>query len=98
MSTRLADPDGTAYPHVLQVIMALTSVALESRECTLHYVRKRKQRCVAGVFLILRLALHFNRRYYEVKDRWIDAMGCIGLVYPNFVIFIILGPRGILVF
>jgi hypothetical protein len=34
----------------------------------------------------------------EVKDRWIDATGCIGPFYPNFSIFIVLGPRGILVF
>jgi hypothetical protein len=34
----------------------------------------------------------------EVKDRLIDAMGYIGPFYPNFPIFIVLGPRGILVF
>jgi hypothetical protein len=33
----------------------------------------------------------------EVKDGRIDATGCIGLVYPNFVIFLVLVPRGILV-
>jgi hypothetical protein len=25
-------------------------------------------------------------------------MGCIGLFYPNFVVFIVFGPKGILVF
>jgi hypothetical protein len=34
----------------------------------------------------------------EAKDGWIDVMGCIRLFYPNFAIFIVLGPRGILVF
>jgi hypothetical protein len=34
----------------------------------------------------------------EVEDGWVDATGCIGLFYPNFVIFIVLDPKGILVF
>jgi hypothetical protein len=41
-----------------------------------------------------------SRRSYkdEVKDRRVDAMGCIRLFYPYFIVFIVLGPRGILVF
>jgi hypothetical protein len=34
----------------------------------------------------------------EAKDGWINVMGYIRLFYPNFAIFIVLGPRGILVF
>jgi hypothetical protein len=34
----------------------------------------------------------------EAEDGWVNAMGCIGLFYPYFTIFIVLGPRGILVF
>jgi hypothetical protein len=34
----------------------------------------------------------------EVQDRRGDAMGCIGPFYPNFTIFIVLGPSGVLVF
>jgi hypothetical protein len=34
----------------------------------------------------------------EAEDGHVDAIGCIGLFYPNFVIFIVLGPKGILVF
>jgi hypothetical protein len=34
----------------------------------------------------------------EAEDGWINAMDCIGLFYPNFVIFVVLGPWGILVF
>jgi hypothetical protein len=37
-------------------------------------------------------------RRVEAEDRRVDAMGYIGLFYPNFVVFIVLGPRGILVF
>jgi hypothetical protein len=34
----------------------------------------------------------------EAKHEWVDAIGCIRLFYPYFVIFVVLGPRGILVF
>jgi hypothetical protein len=33
----------------------------------------------------------------EAEDRRVDMMGCVGPFYPNFAIFIILCPRGILV-
>jgi hypothetical protein len=34
----------------------------------------------------------------EAENGWVDAMGCTGPFYPNFIVFIVLGPRGILVF
>jgi hypothetical protein len=37
-------------------------------------------------------------RVDEAKDGGGDAMGYIRLFYPNFVVFIVLDPRGILVF
>jgi hypothetical protein len=33
----------------------------------------------------------------EAEDGRVDAMGCIGLFYTNFVIFIVLGYKDILV-
>jgi hypothetical protein len=33
----------------------------------------------------------------ETEDGWVDAMGCIRLCYPYFVVFTVFGPRGILV-
>jgi hypothetical protein len=33
----------------------------------------------------------------EVEDGWVNAMGCIGLFYPKFVVFIVLGHKGSLV-
>jgi hypothetical protein len=33
----------------------------------------------------------------EVENRWVDVMGCIGLFYPNFAIFVVLGYKGSLV-
>jgi hypothetical protein len=34
----------------------------------------------------------------EAEDGRVDAIGCIGLFYPNFAVFTVLGPRDILVF
>jgi hypothetical protein len=33
----------------------------------------------------------------EAKDRWVDVMDYIGLFYPNFTVFVILGHKGNLV-
>jgi hypothetical protein len=36
-----------------------------------------------------------SRRLFgdEAEDGWVDAMGCIILFYPNFVIFVVLGHK-----
>jgi hypothetical protein len=34
----------------------------------------------------------------EAEDRWVDATGCIGPFYLNFIIFYVLCVRDILVF
>jgi hypothetical protein len=36
--------------------------------------------------------------HVEVEDGQVDATDCIGPFYHSFAIFIVLGPRGILVF
>jgi hypothetical protein len=33
----------------------------------------------------------------KAEDGWVDATGCIGLFYPNFIIFVVLGYSGNLV-
>jgi hypothetical protein len=33
----------------------------------------------------------------EAEDGWVDAIGCIGLFYPKFVIFFVLGHKDSLV-
>jgi hypothetical protein len=33
----------------------------------------------------------------EAEDERVDVIGCIGLFYPNFIIFIVLGHKGSLV-
>jgi hypothetical protein len=47
---------------------------------------------------VVHIASSQRSREDEVKDGWVDAMSYIGLFYPNFAIFIVLGPRGIVVF
>jgi hypothetical protein len=41
-----------------------------------------------------------SRRLSRVKaeDGWVDVTGCVRPFYPNFVIFYVLVPRGILMF
>jgi hypothetical protein len=33
----------------------------------------------------------------EAEDKRVDAMGCIGLFYPNFTVSVVLGHKGSLV-
>jgi hypothetical protein len=44
------------------------------------------------------MASSWRTRKDEVEDERVNAMGYIGLFYPYFTIFIVLDPRGILVF
>jgi hypothetical protein len=37
-------------------------------------------------------------RRTEAENGRVDVMGCIKLLYPNFIVFYILDPRNILVF
>jgi hypothetical protein len=34
----------------------------------------------------------------QVEDGWVDVMGCVGPCYHYFAVFLVLGPRGIVVF
>jgi hypothetical protein len=36
-------------------------------------------------------------RRSQVEDGWVNAMGCVETYYPYFVVFILLGPKGIVV-
>jgi hypothetical protein len=47
---------------------------------------------------VVHVASSRRSRKDEAEDGRVDAMGCIRLFYPYFAIFIVLGPRGILVF
>jgi hypothetical protein len=47
---------------------------------------------------VVHVASSRRSREDEIKDGRVDAMGCIGPFYPYFIVFIVLGPRVILVF
>jgi hypothetical protein len=76
-------------------VFLLSLFHLENRVCLSRGVqvagaaRRAAMRTVAGVGDLVR------RR--QVEDGWVNAIGCVGPCYPTFVIFNILGPRGIVV-
>jgi hypothetical protein len=47
---------------------------------------------------VVHVAPSRRSRENKIEDGWVDAIGCVGLLYPKIVIFYVLGPRGILVF
>jgi hypothetical protein len=51
-----------------------------------------------GTVRMVHVALLLRYCGVEAKDKRIDVTGCIRLFYLNFIIFIVLGSKGILVF
>jgi hypothetical protein len=51
-----------------------------------------------GVAWMVHMASSRRLHQVEAKDGQVDSMGCIVPFYPNFVIFYVLGHRGILFF
>jgi hypothetical protein len=51
-----------------------------------------------GMVWMVHIASSWMSYGVEAKNGWVDAMDCIGLFYPNFIVFIVLGTKGILVF
>jgi hypothetical protein len=47
---------------------------------------------------MVHVASSWRLRQIDAEDERVDATGCIGPFYPNFAVFIVLGPNGILVF
>jgi hypothetical protein len=47
---------------------------------------------------MVHVASSWRSRADETENRQVDAMGYVGPCYPYFEIFIVLGPRGIVVF
>jgi hypothetical protein len=37
-------------------------------------------------------------RWDAAEGGRVDATGCVGPFYPNFIVFIVLGPKGIVIF
>jgi hypothetical protein len=46
---------------------------------------------------MVHVASSWSSRGDEFEDRRVDATGCIGLFYPNFAVFIVLGHKDSLV-
>jgi hypothetical protein len=51
-----------------------------------------------GVVRMVHIASSWRSCGVEAEDGWVNAIGCIGLFYPNFAVFAVLGHRVILVF
>jgi prepilin signal peptidase PulO-like enzyme (type II secretory pathway) len=51
-----------------------------------------------GVVWMVQVASSWKLRGDEVEDGRVDVMDCIRHFYPNFVVFTILGPKGISIF
>jgi hypothetical protein len=51
-----------------------------------------------GLAWMVHMASSWRLRRVKAEDGWVDVMGYIRPFYPNFVVFYLLGPRGILVF
>jgi hypothetical protein len=51
-----------------------------------------------GVERMVHMTSSRRLRRVEAEDGRVDGMGCIGPFYPNFIVFIVLGTRGILIF
>jgi hypothetical protein len=47
---------------------------------------------------VVHMAPSWWLRRDQVEDGWVDAMGCVRPCYPYFIIFYVLGPRGIVIF
>jgi hypothetical protein len=66
--------------------------------CGLHHAQGDKEHGFLGSASKPRLEFESQRsRGDEVEYGRVDAMGCIGLFYPNFAIFAVLGHKGSLV-
>jgi hypothetical protein len=51
-----------------------------------------------GAVRMVHVVSSWRLRRVEAEDGWVDATGCIKLFFPNFVIFVVLGLRDVLVF
>jgi hypothetical protein len=83
------DEDGVGH--------TLRSSGLLRLEASWARVSQSSLKTSGGATWMVHVASSRRSRGDEVENGWIDAAGCIGLFYPNFVVFIVLDPKGILV-
>jgi hypothetical protein len=65
-------------------------VALEFLSLALILLEARLQ--------VMHVVLSRRLRREKAKDEWVDTTGCVGPFYPKIIVFIVLGPNGIIVF
>jgi hypothetical protein len=87
---RQDDEDGTGH--------ASRSSSLLCMEASRARVSQSGLKTGGGVAQMVHVAPSWRSHEDQVKDGWVDAMGCVGPCYPYFAIFHVLGHRGILVF
>jgi hypothetical protein len=51
-----------------------------------------------GAAWMVHVASLWRWRRVKAENRRVNAMGCVGPFYPNFAVFFVFGPGGILVF
>jgi hypothetical protein len=77
---------------------ALRSSGLLHREASWARVSQFASKLAEERRRVVHVASSRRSHEDEVQGGWVDVMGCIRLFYPNFVVFIVLDHRGILVF
>jgi hypothetical protein len=86
---RREDEDGAGH--------ASRSRGLLRLEMSLAWVSQSSLKTGVGAAQMVHVTSSSRSCGDEAKDGWVDAMGCIGLFYPNFAIFVLLGHKGSLV-
>jgi hypothetical protein len=86
---RREDKDGVGH--------ASRSSSLLRLEASQTRVSKCSFKTGGGVTWMMHVASSRRSCGDEAEDGRVDATGCIGLLYPNFVVFIVLGHKGNLV-
>jgi hypothetical protein len=86
---RQEDEDGAGH--------ASRSSGLLRLEASLARVSQFSLKTGGGMAQMVYVASSQRSHGDEAEDGWVDAMGRIGLFYPNFSIFVVLGHKGSLV-
>jgi hypothetical protein len=77
---------------------ASRSSGLLRLEASRDWVSQSGLKTCGGAARMVHVASLWRLCRVESKDGWIEETGCTGPFYPNFAVFVVLGPRGIVVF
>jgi hypothetical protein len=76
---------------------ASISSALLHLEASQARVSQSSLKTGGGTMWMVHVASSWRSHGDETKGGQVDAMGCIGLIYSNFVVFVVLGHKGSLI-